>query len=180
VLRKKAKTVLDMKYAAPAYEIDTIRNTWTVTFDSTKGGPAKPVVFEQLQDWSKNNDPAIKYYSGTALYTASFVYNKYQNFDKKVWLNVGSLANIATVYVNGISCGVIWTAPYRLDISRAISSGEHKLRIFVTNTWFNRLKGDLLLPEKERITQTNAPFWGKDKPLLPAGLLGPVTIEMEE
>ena len=180
VLRKKAKAVPDMKYAAPVYEIDTLSKAWTVTFDSTKGGPAKPVVFEKLQDWSKSNDPAIKYYSGTALYTTSFVYNKYENMDKKVWLNVGSLSNIATVYVNGIPCGVIWTAPYRLDISRAVSSGEHKVRIFVTNTWFNRLKGDLLLPEKERTTQTNAPFWGKDKPLLPAGLLGPVTIEMEK
>jgi hypothetical protein len=80
------------------------------------------------------------------------------------------------VYVNGIDCGVIWTAPYHVDISKAIRPGKNDLRIEVTNTWFNRLKGDLLLPEKERITWTNAPFWTKDKPLLPAGLLGPVLI----
>ncbi len=69
----------------------------------------------------------------------------------------------------------MWTPPYRVDITKALRPGKNELRIEVTNTWFNRLKGDLLLPEKERITQTNAPFWAKDKPLLPAGLFGPVT-----
>jgi hypothetical protein len=37
----------------------------------------------------------------------------------------------------------------------------------------------MLLPEKERITKTNAPFWSKDKPLQPAGLLGPVILRLE-
>ena len=159
--------------------VDSIRSAWTVAFDNKKGGPAQPVVFEQLKDWSKENDPAIKYYSGTAAYATTF---DFQKPDKKarVWLNVGTVANIAEVYVNGQACGVVWTAPYRVDITKALRPGKNELKIEVTNTWFNRMKGDLLLPEKERITQTNAPFWAKDKPLLPAGLLGPVTLVTED
>jgi hypothetical protein len=161
-------------------KLDTIQNAWTVTFDPKKGGPSKPVVFDQLKDWSKENDPAIKYYSGTAVYTTTFDFSRTEEPLLEAYLNLGSIANIADVYVNGQACAVIWTAPYQVDIKKALRRGKNELKIEVTNTWFNRMKGDLLLPEKERITQTNAPFWAKDKPLLPAGLLGPVTIVTEQ
>jgi hypothetical protein len=148
-----------------------------VSFDSTKGGPAQPIVFQQLKDWSTDNNSAIKYYSGTAVYATAFSHtDEMANGVHQVLLNLGSVANLATVYVNGIACGVTWTSPYEVDITKAMHIGKNELRIEVTNTWFNRLKGDQLLPEKERITKTNAPFWGKEKPLLPAGLLGPVVL----
>jgi beta-galactosidase/beta-glucuronidase len=159
--------------------LDTIQNSWTVAFDSKRGGPAQPVVFEHLKDWSKENDPAIKYYSGTAVYTTTFDFKNTDEPLSKAYLYADNIASIAEVYVNGQECGVIWTAPYRVDITKALRPGKNELKIEVTNTWFNRMKGDLLLPEKERITQTNAPFWAKDKPLLPAGLLGPVTLLVE-
>jgi len=54
--------------------------------------------------------------------------------------------------------------------------GENKIEIAVTNTWHNRLIGDNLLPAEERITWTTAPFRLKDKPLLPAGIIGNVKI----
>lgn len=155
--------------------VDSIGNAWTVTFDSTKGGPAQPVVFEQLKDWSTDSNKAIKYYSGTAVYTTTFDFNNTAK-GAKVWLDAGKVANLAEVFINGKPCGVIWTAPYRVDITQALRPGKNELRIDVTNTWANRLKADLLLPEKERITWTTAPLWLKDKPLLPSGLLGPVVL----
>ncbi|MBO9204073.1 MULTISPECIES: glycosyl hydrolase [Niastella] len=178
VLRKPTNGKFSLVESAVKRE--AIQNPWTVTFDSTKGGPAKPVVFEQLKDWSTDNNNAIKYYSGTAAYTNTIECRDTINAGTKVFIEVGQLANIGEVYVNGISCGVMWTPPYRIDVTKAIHPGKNELRIAVTNTWFNRLKGDQLLPEKERITWTNAPFWSKDKPLLPAGLLGPVTLIVEQ
>jgi hypothetical protein len=159
--------------------IDTIRDAWTVTFDSAKGGPAQPIVFNQLTDWSKDSNKAIRYYSGTAVYTTTFDYKGGNNKDATIWLNTGRIANMGAVYVNGEFCGVAWTAPYQVNISKALRTGKNELCIAVTNTWANRLKGDLLLPEKERFTWTTAPLWLKDKPLLPAGLLGPVTLKIE-
>lgn len=156
-----------------------IQNVWTVTFDSTKGGPAQPVIFEQLKDWSKNDNNAIKYYSGTAVYTTTFYFAR--EADEKVRLNVGTVANLATVYVNGIDCGVVWTAPFEVDITKALRPGKNELRIDVTNTWFNRLLGDGTLPPQQRMTWVNAAsLWPKNKPLLPAGLLGPVTLRIEQ
>ena len=146
-------------------------------FDPKGGGPGE-VVFTGLTDWTRHEDHRIKYYSGTAVYTTTVEFEKPAK-DERVWLDAGKIANIAEVFVNGKSCGVIWTAPYRVDVTKALRPGKNDLRIEVTNTWFNRMKGDLLLPEKERITNTNAPFWAKHKPLLPAGLLGPVTLITE-
>jgi hypothetical protein len=48
----------------------------------------------------------------------------------------------------------------------------------VTNVWSNRLIGDQFLPEEERITRTNMKGrHKKSSPLIPSGLLGPVTLQ---
>jgi len=64
----------------------------------------------------------------------------------------------------------------RVNITKALKSGKNELRIEVSNTWANRLIGDHALPENKRITWTNALYRLEGKPLLPAGLLGPVKI----
>ena len=156
--------------------VQIIEDPWTVNFDSSMGGPKEPVVFDQLSDWSQNIDSSIRYYSGTASYVKVF---NYHLIDKKqtVWLNVGKVYNLAGIFVNGINCGVVWTAPFRIDISKAVKGGENTIRIEVVNTWNNRLVGDSHLPKEKRITSTMYPFKMEGKQLLPAGLLGPVVIE---
>ncbi|TCC99334.1 glycosyl hydrolase [Pedobacter hiemivivus] len=148
---------------------------WQVTFDPQYGGPSKPVLFKDLTDWSLNQDSLIRYYSGTA------TYNKNINIKSKktdqVWLDLGAVANIADVKVNNISCGIVWTPPYRVEISKALRNGNNQISIELSNTWANRLIGDQRLPENKRITKTTAPYRLEGKPLLKAGLLGPVTIQ---
>lgn len=147
---------------------------WQVQFDPKYGGPAKPIMFNQPEDWSHNANDSIKYYSGTAVYNQTFQLTG--KAGGKVYLDLGNIANMAEVYVNGINCGTTWTYPYRIDISKAIKSGENKLIIKVTNTWANRLIGDHAQPENKRITWTNAPYRLEGRPLLPAGLLSPVKL----
>lgn len=152
-----------------------IEGIWQVQFDARNGGPAAPELFTNLTDWSQNEDAAIRYYSGTATYTQNFIYN--QSFaNGHVWLDLGNIYNIADVSVNGIYCGTAWTAPYRVDITKALRSRKNRVSIEVTNTWANRLIGDHTQPENKRVTWTTAPYRLDGKPLLPAGLLGPVKI----
>ena len=61
--------------------------------------------------------------------------------DRRVYLNLGKVCDLATVRVNGIDCGTIWTVPYRADITAALKKGVNELEIEVTNTWANALKG---------------------------------------
>ena len=159
--------------------IQTIEGPWTVQFDPAVGGPKQPVTFSSLSDWSVNADSSIRYYSGTASYNQKFNYHLAEK-NKKVWLNVGEVKNLAEVFVNGASCGVVWTPPYRVDISRALKEGENTIRIDVINTWNNRMVGDSRLSPDKRVTNTVYPFKWDTKPLLPAGLLGPVLIETIE
>ena len=149
---------------------------WKVQFDPAFGGPAEPVIFQELTDWSKNTDDRIRYYSGTATYSKSFQWDKSKTESEDLWLELGSFANIANVRLNGESCGVCWTAPYRVRIDQALKQGENSLEISVTNTWANRLIRDHNLPEEKRITWTTAPYRLEGKPLLPAGLFGPVKV----
>ncbi len=152
---------------------------WMVQFDPAFGGPTQPVNFDGLTDWSKNPDIRIRYYSGTATYSKSFLWEKQKTSKEAVWLELGSFANMAEVKVNGHPCGVCWTAPFRIRIEQALKPGENKLEIAVTNTWANRIMGDHNLPEKTPVTWTTAPYRLEGKPLLPAGLFGPVGISRE-
>ena len=154
--------------------VQTLKPTWTVKFDKAFGGTVQPIIFNALTDWSKNADDAIKYYSGTAVYTQSF--NWMGKTNNSTWLDVGQVYNLADVYVNGIFCGTAWTYPYRVNISKALRKGKNELRIAVSNTWANRIIGDHALPEDKRVTWTNAVYRLDGEPLLPAGLLGPVQI----
>ena len=90
-------------------------------------------------------------------------------------LSLGRVEQIAQVTLNGHTLRPLWTPPYRLSIDDLLKEGKNDLRIEVTNTWFNRLVYDALLPEAERKTwTTNYPAPGT--PLRESGLIGPVRI----
>jgi len=150
---------------------------WQVEFDTKLGGP-NAIEFAGLQDWSQHPDERIKYYSGKAIYTKVFDIESYTG-SKSVYIDLGTVKNIADVSINGKHLGVVWTAPWRIDVSSALKTGENKLKIEVINLWPNRLIGDAALPPEKRLTNTNIEF-KKDAPLLPSGLLGPVTVQIEK
>lgn len=175
VIITKEKTAEKKTVAFKTLYNKKISSSWQVQFDPRNGGPVTPVIFDTLISWSQHTDSAVRFYSGTAVYKNEFNRTK-ADAGKKTWLELDSLADIAAVRVNGRECGILWTRPYRLDITEAVTQGINKLEIEVTNTWANRLIGDQALPEEKRVTRTTAPFRLKGKPLLPAGLLGGVRI----
>ena len=135
-------------------------NKWSVQFDTAYGGPLAPVLFDPSESWASHPDPStleswtlhpdlgIKYYSGTAVYTNTFKWE--EDDESTAEIAIDSIYNIATVKVNGIDCGTLWTRPFVVDITQAVKPGQNKIEIIVTNTWTNRLIGDKLLPvEKE-------------------------------
>jgi hypothetical protein len=181
LLRRDAKsaTLAYHKIDTNLKQIKTLSGDWSVTFDSTFGGPKEAIPFLSLSDWSQNNNPAIQYYSGTAEYSKVFQW-KSATYEGGVFLDLGRVGNIAEVFVNGIPCGVAWTPPYHVEITKALKEGENTVIIEVTNTWANRLIGDYHLPEAKRITKTTAPYRLAGKSLVSGGLLGPVTLRVSE
>ena len=154
--------------------LQELTGAWDVAFDPQWGEPDH-VVFGRLQDWSLSDDPRIRYYSGKAVYTKEFNFKAVAG--AAVFLDLGAVKNIARVAVNGKDLGIVWTAPWQIDISSALRGGSNQLRIEVINLWPNRLIGDAGLPAEKRLTYTNIAF-KSDAPLLSSGLLGPVTLKM--
>jgi len=88
---------------------------------------------------------------------------------------IASCKDIAEVRLNGKSLRVVWTAPWRVDISNAVKDGDNRLEIDIINQWPNRLIGDSKLPEERRVTSSDYEM-NPDSVLLPSGLIGPVSI----
>ncbi len=177
----------------------TLDGPWTVEFDPKWGGPTGVVVFSRLDDWSQRPEEGIRHYSGVAKYRASFEY-QVENPRARVWLDLGRVEVMARVRVNGHDCGIVWTHPYRVDVTRAVRAGANELEIEVANLWINRLIGDEHLPRDVELkaggliqswpswllegkpsptgrrTFVTWYRWRAQDPLVPSGLLGPVRI----
>ncbi len=125
-------------------EVKTLTGPWQVKFDTVWGGPAKPVTFDRLADWTTRNEPGIRYFSGTAIYIKTFDVAVSQLTTKApLYFDLGIVKHIATVKLNGKNIGVIWTAPWRIKIPVGLLKARaNQLEIEVTNVWANRLIGD--------------------------------------
>lgn len=159
--------------------VQEVAGPWRVRFDPEFGGARRPVVFDSLTDWTEHGDFGIRHYSGTASYRTSFDWDAARRNGQRVWLDVGKVGHVARVILNGEDSGVAWTAPYRVEVTDALSDGANDLVIEVTNPWHNRLIGDHGLPEEEQVTFARAPFRLEGRPLQESGLLGPVRLMAE-
>ena len=143
---------------------------WRITFEKTK----QEIQTDTLFDWTTHADNSVKYYSGRATYSTTFTHKGKKN--SRTILQLGQVENIATVYVNGKHCGTLWMPPYEVEISSAIKKGKNTITIEVVNTWANALLGnDKGTPPFEGIW-TNGKYRRAEKTLLPAGLLGPISL----
>jgi hypothetical protein len=183
VFRKPVNKMSEERIAATNYPapttLATLKGPWIVKFDSLQRGPAAPIVFDTLMDWTKSADDRIKYFSGSAVYSTAFTLNKLPSF-KNINISLGSVTAMAKVFVNGTYAGGLWTAPYTLDISKHVKEGENELKIEVVNTWVNRLIGDSKLPPEERPTWSPYNTYTPASALQPSGLFGPVRLDYTE
>jgi hypothetical protein len=151
-----------------------LTGSWDVRFTPGWGAPDQ-VTFPKLQSWTQENDPGIRNYSGTATYTKSFDFPAVRTGGRTV-LDLGQVNVIASVRLNNKDLGIVWKAPYALDVTSALVPGTNTLQIRVANLWANRLIADAGLPVAERKTWTTGTPYHPTDPPLPSGLLGPVRL----
>src|SRR5262249_5086190 len=143
----------------------------------------------------------IKYFSGSGIYTKSFqVPDNLIAPDLQLNLDLGKVAVIAEVRLNGHDLGTLWNPPFLADITNQLKQGKNTLEITWVNLLTNRMIGDEQLPEDSernpdgtlkswpswlqagqasptgRYTFTSWRLWKKDSSLQQSGLLGPVRI----
>ncbi|MBN2216439.1 MAG: hypothetical protein JW719_03585, partial [Pirellulales bacterium] len=179
-----------------------IEGPWTLEFPPNWDAP-KSVTLDRLVSWPEHDNEGVKHFSGTAVYRKTFNIpaNRFGK-DKRLSLDLGHIAVIAEVTLNGRDLGVVWKPPYRVDVTGAARPGANDLVVRVTNLWPNRLIGDERkppylkwnpdggpaewpdwladggpVPETGRRSFTTWRHYEKDSPLLESGLLGPVILE---
>ncbi|WP_247235690.1 glycosyl hydrolase [Telluribacter sp. SYSU D00476] len=158
--------------------LTTLTGSWNLTFPKGWGAPEKS-TFPTLISWTEAPEKGIRYFSGIAAYDKAFQLSKMAQ-GTRVFLDLGDIAKVAEVWVNGKPMGITWSKPHRYDITEAAREGENQLKVEVANTWSNRMTGDALTGEKFTNTNIvkankNLTPWG-EVPLKKSGLLGPVTL----
>ena len=189
------------------YDFETnsvINGPWEVTFQAGRGAP-EGIVLEQLGSWSDQTNSGVKYFSGEAVYHKKIVLPaELVTGRSPLLLDLGRMEVMAEVTLNGHRFDTLWCAPFRVDVSSAAKPGDNLLEIKVVNLWPNRLIGDAQLPpDSARSAGGMATAWpqwlleGKpsptgriawashepyqtNSPLLPSGLLGPVTVQINK
>jgi hypothetical protein len=112
-----------------------------------------------------------------------------------LYLDLGEVHALARVRLNDKDLGIVWTAPWRVEISGSVQQKGNLLEIEVANLWPNRLIGDARFPDdgvknghwpdwllkgeprgSGRYTFTTHQYYKADSPLLKSGLIGPVSL----
>ncbi len=157
--------------------LKAINGPFEVDFANKVIGPEEHQVFNALDSWSDSENERIKYYSGTATYKTTFTLNVLPS-NEELYINLGEVAVMARVKINGTEVGGVWISPYRLNVKGMVKQGENELEIEVANLWRNRMIKDKMIPENERYTWTVVEDIAEGEQPHISGLLGPVTIEL--
>jgi hypothetical protein len=153
-----------------------VAGPWQLTFPPKLGAPDK-ATFPALISWTDSPVDGIKYFSGTATYRTDVTLPaEFLGAGRHAYLDLGEVKNLAEVTLNGKALGVLWKAPFRVDVSSAAVAGVNHLEVKITNLWPNRLIGDAKLPKGQQVTWASVSLYKPDSPLLPSGLLGPVKV----
>lgn len=175
VFRKPATSTSRKIPSGVMSELETLNGSWKIGFQPDRGAP-ESITINKLGSWSDSSDPGVKYFSGTGTYTTRFDASaRWIAKGAQVWIDLGDVKNLAEVSVNGKSLGIVWHAPYRVNVTSALKPGANDLEVKVTNAWVNRLIGDEQ-PGATRYTFADFKPYKADSPLLPSGLLGPVRL----
>ncbi len=123
---------------------------------------------KRLENWVFDDE--LKGFSGRGLYATTFALPDIKAGERMV-LNLGEVGDVADVTVNGKAAGTLLCKPYTLDVTALVHAGENTLEVTVTNALYNSMI--LRTPRKFGAGATMTPSG-----LLPAGLIGPVEMDV--
>ena len=151
----------------------------TLTFNADYDTIIKPVTLNALKPLTSFENPDIKYFAGEVQYNIKFsLPEKFVNQQDSFELDLGEFATMAEVALNGVKLGIVWLSGTKLPVKKLLRK-ENTLEVTLKTVYRNRIIGDFIRYGKFKNGWTTTPmdlYLGKDKPLIPVGLSGPITI----
>jgi hypothetical protein len=124
-----------------------VEGPWEVEFPKGWGAPER-VTLMRLISWTEHPDTGVKYFSGTATYRRRLeVPARMLGKGRALYLDLGRVSVIAEAKLNDQDLGILWKAPFRVEVTDILRAGANDLEVQVVNLWPNRLIGDEFLPE---------------------------------
>jgi hypothetical protein len=137
--------------------------------------PHGQMALSGLGDWSLHEE--LKFVSSPGIYITTFTLSTI-NVQQRYILNLGAVYSAAEVTVNSQAAGHAIFAPYQLDITDYLKTGENTIQVEVTPLLRNRLLGKGLSGHPEYVQYVKG-FMVNRNPSS-AGLVGPVSIDVIE
>ena len=159
---------------APALTMLEQRVEVTGDWECTVGGSPTTAMPGHPRFWTELDD-ASRAFSGIGRYRLAFELTEAQAAADRLLLDLGTVRDLARVTLNGVDCGVAWTAPFVVDVTRAVRPGRNVLDVEVATPWRNRLIAEAAAPTGEVFAPMTAVFDATAEPM-PAGLAGPVAL----
>jgi alpha-L-rhamnosidase len=161
----------DEKGHAPSVEV-ALDGIWRLSLPSGISAevPGGPRPWTELES-------AARGFAGVGTYTTSIDLGETLSAGGAAFLTFGDVGDLAQVRVNGISCGVVWTAPWRVEVTSALRLGSNLVEVQVANAWMNRLIAEAAAPSSELFAPV-ASVYSPDAPVSPSGLTGPVVLHV--
>ena len=172
---------------------------WSVAFRGL-GASEDAFAFPHLVSWSEREEDGIRHFAGRGIYRRTFSWRDGKTLARIV-LDLGDVRDVAKVTLNGKPVATLLEAPYVVDVTEFLIDGENALEVEVVNCWPNRLIGDAKKRAAAGESPSSCPDWAvNDSPrtgegpwtwsthawaysakdaLVPAGLLGPVSLRGE-
>lgn len=165
-----------------------IDGPWTLRLEGV-GFPPMRLHLERLTSWTDSE--ATRFCSGTGVYETEFdLPAEYLHANVSLELDLGEVAFVADVVLNGKAVGARIMHPYRFDIAHAALTGRNHLSVRVTNLLLNHVAGLKEMPaipaklrerlgDRELSAASALGATRRDQArrrLPPSGLLGPVRV----
>ena len=150
-----------------AKDLGEAKGPWTLTLHQPHLDSTWTARLDTLQDFKDMADTTFKNFMGTIIYKTTVSLDG-KNLPK--YINLGKVADICELKINGRDAGTMWFGERIYDISPYVKSGENTIEVKVTT-----LMGNYIQTLKDNKAAQRFVL-RRNQPYVSAGLIGPVKL----
>ena len=150
-----------------AKDLAEANGPWNLTLHQPHPDSTWTASLDTLQDFKDMADTTFKNFMGTVVYKTTITLDG-KNLPK--YINLGKVADICEIKINGRDAGMMWFGERIYDISPYVKAGENTIEVKVTT-----LMGNYIQTLKDNRAAQRFVL-RRNQPYVSAGLIGPVKL----